>query len=148
MDRSASAEDLTSVEYEALAEFRYQIRRFLRFSEGAAIAAGLEPRQHQFLLALKALDAKRQVTISALAERLQLRHHSVVELIDRLVAHKYIERRRGEQDRRQVYIHLTAKGEATLRRLSLHHRDELESTAPALLRALNALYSRTKGTAQ
>ncbi len=80
-----STEDISMTDYYALAEIRYQIRRFLHFSEEAAREAGLVPQQHQLLLALKGLPAGRKATISELAERLQLRHHSTVELIDRLV---------------------------------------------------------------
>ncbi|HYX50470.1 MAG TPA: helix-turn-helix domain-containing protein, partial [Ktedonobacteraceae bacterium] len=78
-------DEISITEYQTLAEFRYQLRRFLRFSEQAARAAGLEPQQHQLLLALKGLPEGRKATIGALAERLQLTHHSTVELVDRLV---------------------------------------------------------------
>ena len=80
-----SKDEISITEYQALAEFRYELRRFLRFSEQAARAAGFEPRQHQLLLAIKGLPEGKQATISALAERLQIAHHSTVELIDRLV---------------------------------------------------------------
>lgn len=131
--------DLSAEEYEALAEFRYQMRRFLRLSEEAAAKAGVEPRQYQFLLALKGLIQQKRVTIRDLAERMQLRHHSVVGLIDRLVERRLIERRRGEHDRRQVYIHLTARGDELLRKLALYHRGELQASGPALAAALQAL---------
>ncbi len=139
---------ITPEEYEALSEFRYRIRRFLRLSEDAAGQAGLEPRQHQFLLALKGLTQKERVTIRDLAEQMQLRHHSVVGLINRLVERKLVERRRGEHDRRQVYIHLTAKGEAILRDLSLFHRAELQATGPALVEALNSLLKLNNGSSR
>jgi len=131
--------DLTPEEYEALAEFRYNIRRFLRLSEEAAAKAGIEARQYQFLLALRGLIEQKRVTITDLAERMQVRHHSVVGLINRLVERKLIERRRGDSDRRQVYIHLTNRGEDLLRRLALYHRGELLASAPALVAALQAL---------
>ena len=137
--------DLTPDEYQALAEFRYQIRRFLHLSEEAATEAGVEPRQYQFLLALKGLIQQERVTIRDLAERMQLRHHSVVGLINRLVERKLIERRRGEHDRRQVYIHLTPKGEALLRKLALYHRGELQASGPALVEALHALMGVSRG---
>src|SRR4029079_2251724 len=133
------ANDLTPEEYEALAEFRYNIRRFLRLSEEAAAKAGIEARQYQFLLALRGLIEQKRVTITDLAERMQVRHHSVVGLINRLVERKLIERRRGESDRRQVYIHLTSRGEDLLRRLAIYHRGELLASAPALVAALQAL---------
>jgi DNA-binding MarR family transcriptional regulator len=134
--------DLTIQEYAALAEFRYQIRRFLHRSEQAAAEAGIEARQYQFLLALKGLTQQGHVTIRDLAERMQLRHHSVVGMINRLVDRKLMERRRGDRDRRQVYIHLTPKGEALLRRLALYHRGELQASGPALVEALNALMGK------
>src|SRR5581483_1715399 len=134
--------DLSADEYQALAEFRYSIRRFLRRSEEAAAKAGIEARQYQFLLALKGLIQQQHVTISDLAERMQLRHHSVVGLINRLVERKLIERRRGDSDRRQVYIHLTSRGDDLLRKLALYHQGELVASAPALVAALQALMDR------
>lgn len=134
-----SGEDVSEAEYRALAEFRYQIRRFLHFSEQAARAAGLEPHQHQLLLALKGLPGTVPPTIRRIAERLQIQHHSAVELIDRLEEHGLVGRSRGEQDRREVFIHLTPRGDRVLRELSLHHRAELRSAGPALVRALNPL---------
>ena len=137
--------DLSPEEYQALSEFRYQIRRFLHLSEEAAAKAGIEPRQYQFMLALKGLTQQERVTIRDLAERMQLRHHSVVGLINRLVERKLIERRRGEHDRRQVYIHLTPKGEALLYRLALYHRGELQASGPALVKALQAIMGHDSG---
>jgi len=129
-------ETLTLSDYEALAELRYQIRRFLSFSEQAARAAGLEPRQHQLLLGLKGLPAKARPTIGELAERLQIQHHSAVELVNRLSAAGYIRRARAGEDRREVLLSLTPRGEKVLRTLSLHHRAELRSAGPALVKAL------------
>jgi len=129
-------ETLTLSDYEALAELRYQIRRFLWFSEQAARAAGLEPRQHQLLLGLKGLPAKARPTIGELAERLQIQHHSAVELVNRLSAAGYIRRARAGEDRREVLLSLTPRGEKVLRKLSLHHRAELRSAGPALVKAL------------
>ncbi len=140
MGRDMESEgEITPAEYRALAEFRYQIRQFIHFSEQAARSVGLEPQQHQLLLALKGFPQGRAPAISDLAERLQLQHHSTVELIDRSVRLGLVERQRGEADRRQVFIRLTAHGEALLRELSLHHRRELRATGPALVRALDAL---------
>jgi DNA-binding MarR family transcriptional regulator len=129
-------ETLTLSDYEALAELRYQIRRFLSFSEQAARAAGLEPRQHQLLLGLKGLPAKARPTIGELAERLQIQHHSAVELVNRLSAAGYIRRARAGEDRREVLLSLTPRGDKVLRKLSLHHRAELRSAGPALVKAL------------
>jgi len=129
-------ETLTLSDYESLAELRYQIRCFLSFSEQAARAAGLEPRQHQLMLGLKGLPRNARPTIGELAERLQIHHHSAVELVNRLAASGYIRRTRGGEDRREVLLSLTPKGEAVLRKLSLHHRAELRSAGPTLVKSL------------
>jgi len=126
-------------DYRALAEFRYQIRRFLRFSEAAARAAGLEPQQHQLLLAVKGLPNDIPASIGELAERLQIQHHSTVELVDRMVKRGYVQRRRDLIDRRQVLLQLTAKGEKILRELSVHHADELRTLAPELIASLRSM---------
>lgn len=128
-----------SIDYAALAELRYQIRRFLRYSEEASRAAGIEPQQHQLLLAIKGLPEDRLPTIGTLAERLQLQHHSAVELVDRSVQRNLVRRVRGTSDQRQVFIRLTAKGERMLRDLSMHHRDILREAGPTLVEVLNAL---------
>jgi DNA-binding MarR family transcriptional regulator len=134
-----SPSDLTAAEYRALAEFRYQIRRFLRFSEEQARASGLEPRQHQLLLAIKGLPPDAKATVGEISSRLQLRHHSTVELINRLARRGFITRVRGEADRREVLIELTRSGEALLRRLTVAHREELQNAGTELSKALGAL---------
>src|ERR1700730_2989873 len=116
---------LAQGDYEALAGLRHHIRRFLYFSEQAARAVGLEPQQHQLMLALKGLPAEVRPRVGELAERLQIQHHSTVELVNRLAAGGYIRRLREGPDRREVMLALTPKGEAVLRALSLHHRAEL-----------------------
>jgi DNA-binding MarR family transcriptional regulator len=131
MDKS-----LTLADYEALAQLRYQIRRFLHFSEQAAREAGLEPRQHQLLLTLKGLPAGTRPRIGELAERMQIQHHSTVELVNRLAASGCVRRHRGGEDRREVLLSLTPKGEKILRELSLHHKAELRLQGPALVAAL------------
>jgi len=127
---------LTPADYQALAELRHQIRRFLSFSERAARKAGIEPRQHQLMLALKGLPKGARPRVAELAERLQLRHHSTVELANRLAARGYIRRVRGGGDQREVLLSLTPKGERVLRGLSLHHRAELRTQGPLLVAAL------------
>lgn len=131
--------DLTLAEYRALADFRYQIRRYLHFSQEQARSHQLEPQQHQVLLAIKGLPADVQPTIGELASRLQLKHHSTVELVDRLAGHGYVARASGTGDRRQVIVHLTRSGARVLRSLSLAHRRELDTAGPALSRALRSL---------
>ncbi len=135
----ATHQEISISEFRALAEFRYQLRRFLRFSEEAARAVGLEPQQHQLLLALKGLPEGRAATVGELAERLQIQHHSAVELINRMVERDLIERSRDENDQRRVNISLTANGDEVLRKLSLLHHEELRTTGPALVRTLTAL---------
>ena len=136
MRSKARVSDLTPSDYRAIAEFRYQIRRFLRFSEEAARAAGLAPQQHQLLLAVKGMPNGRVARISDLAERLQIQHHSTVELVDRLAARGLVNRALAEDDRREVHVQLTARGENILRVLTLHHKNELQQAAPALVAAL------------
>jgi DNA-binding MarR family transcriptional regulator len=130
-------------DYQALAEFRYQIRRFLRFSEEAARAAGLEPQQHQLLLTVKGMPEGQAARIADLAERLQIKHHSTVELVDRLAARGLVIRTVGD-DRREVYVHLSARGEAILGILTLPHKGELRRMAPALVASLEKVAGRMR----
>ena len=131
--------DLSPAEYRALADFRYEIRRFLHFSEGQARAYGLEPQQHQLLLAIRGIPKGTDATVGELAARLRLKHHSTVELVNRLETLGAVARSKNEEDRRKVIVKLTAPGSALLRKLSLAHRHELEATAPALIRSLRAV---------
>lgn len=131
-------------DYQLLAEFRYQIRRFLHFSEQAARAVGIEPQQHQLLLTLRAVPGGR-APIGTLAERMQIQHHSAVELVNRLVDHGFVSRERACSDRRQVLVELSAEGEAALEKLSQSHLEELRGNGPALVEALEGLISRMKG---
>ncbi len=131
--------ELTGSEYRALGDIRYQIRRFLHFSEEAARAEGLEPQQHQVLLAVRACERPSGPTVGFLADHLFIRHHSAVGLLDRLEEHHLIERVRGEPDRREVHARLTPLGEEKLNRLSRVHRDELKKSGPALVDALREL---------
>ncbi len=126
------------IDYGALADFRYEIRRFLNFSERAARAAGVEPQQHQALLAIKGLARGSKATVGWLAGRLGIRHHSAVELSDRLEARGLVRRLRGEADRREVVLQVTRGGERLLRELSVPHRRELRTAGPRLVEALRA----------
>jgi DNA-binding MarR family transcriptional regulator len=143
-------ENLALSDYQSLAELRYQIRRFLRFSEQAARKAGMEPRQHQLLLAIKGLPGEERPRVAVLAERLQLEHHSTVELANRLAQRGYIRRRRDRDDRREVLLGLTPKAENLLQRLSLDHRQELRKAGPELMKALRSVLDtrqrRTRNT--
>lgn len=124
------------IDYAALADFRYEIRRFLTFSEKAARDAGIEPQQHQALLAIKGRP-EIDTTVGALAERMQIRHHSAVELSRRLEARGWIRRSRSGRDRREVQLRLTPRAEKLLVTLSLAHRNELRTAAARLIRALS-----------
>jgi DNA-binding MarR family transcriptional regulator len=138
------AKSMSSDEFRALAEFRYQIRQFLNGSEQAARSAGLEPQQYLFLLALRGLPAGRTATIRELAERMQLRHHSAVEMANRLERQQLLRRERSRTDRRQVILHLTPRAEKILSRLARQRIAELRTAAPALVRALTAVIRSTR----
>jgi DNA-binding MarR family transcriptional regulator len=128
--------------YRVLEDFRYEIRRFLNFSERAAREAGLEPQQHQALLVFKSVAPGSKATVGFLAERLQVQHHSAVELSDRLEKRGLIQRSRSGADRRQVFLTLTQRGEKLLDRLSESHRMELRTIGPRLLKTLQAVIRR------
>jgi len=139
-----SASRIVAREYRALAELRYVVRRFLSFSAEAARAANVEPQQHQLLLAIKGLPPELRPTIGVAAERLQLQHHSAVELAKRSIGQGLLKRRTSDSDRREVLLHITPSGERLLRRLSLMHRKELRSAAPSLVRALEEIVGQPK----
>lgn len=126
-------------DYQALADVRYHIRRFVRFSEQAARRAGFEPQQHQLLLTVKGMPEGTQATIKELAERLQLKHQSVVELVNRLVERKLVMRQRDPSDQRRVLVTLTQQGEKALRDISTYTLAELRLTGPALIEAVLVL---------
>lgn len=134
-----SSPTLGSDEYRKLEEFRYQIRRFLSFSEAAARSFGIEPQQHQALLVLKGLSDDQLPTIGNIADRLLLKHHSAVGLIDRLQSLNLVTRNASPHDARQVLVRLTPKGERILHELSLAHRRELEETGPKLTSVLRTI---------
>jgi DNA-binding MarR family transcriptional regulator len=135
----AVTRDISESDYRALGEFRYQIRRFLHFSEEAARSRGLEPQQHQLLLAVRSLPAGVKPAVGNIADRLQIRHHSTVELIDRLVSSGLVTRSRDDDDRRNVIVRLTPAGSRLIRELSVHHREELRTGGPDLVRSLEAI---------
>jgi DNA-binding MarR family transcriptional regulator len=123
---------LSPADYQLLAEFRFLLRRFVGFSEEAAREAGLAPQQHQALLAIKGFEGDGPPTIGDLAERLAIKHHSAVGLVDRLVKGGHLKRRHDDIDRRRVSLALTASGEKLLADLSSAHRDELRMLTPSL----------------
>lgn len=132
------------IDFAALANFRHEIRRFLNFSEIAARSAGTEPQQHQALLAIKGMPPKTEITVGVLAERLQIRHHTAVELSRRLERKRWILRSRNAEDARRVDLRLTSRGERLLERLSRSHHDELRTAGPRLIAALQRVLSHNK----
>jgi DNA-binding MarR family transcriptional regulator len=127
---------ITLADYRALAGFRHEIRKFIAFSEQAARDAGIEPQQHQLLLAVRGLPESMRPTVGAIAERLCVQHHTVVALVDKLEIRGLILRERSEADRREVLLRVTYAGEALLRGLSALHRLQLETVGPNMVRAL------------
>ncbi|MEO9166831.1 MAG: MarR family transcriptional regulator [Aestuariivirga sp.] len=121
-----------SVDYKALAQFRHELRKFLAFSEKAAVAAGLTGQQHQALLAIRGLSQEGEMSVGELAEILLLRHHSTVELVDRLGKLDLIERVADRADARRVLVHLTPAGKKKLRALSASHIKEIAAIGPAV----------------
>jgi DNA-binding MarR family transcriptional regulator len=126
-------------DYRALAQFRYEIRKFLAFSDEAARHAGIEPQQHQALLAIKGLPADVEPTIGALAERLCVQHHTVVALVDKLEQHGWAKRQRSTLDRRHVFLTLTPEGGTLLANLSAMHREQLGTVGPRMVQALETI---------
>ena len=130
---------LTLSDYQALAEFRFQIRRFLHFSEQVVKNSGLERGQYQLMLAIKGMPAGVRPRIRELANRMQIQHHSAVELVNRLEAGGFVHRSRAQDDRREVLLALTSKGEKILGELALHHHNEIRSAGPELVTALRRI---------
>jgi DNA-binding MarR family transcriptional regulator len=131
--------EITADEYRALAELRYQIRHFIREGDAQARAAGLEPQQYLILLAIRGLPKNKEATIQTLAERLALKHHSTVELIDRLEAHGYVRRSRSRNDRRRVLVSLLPRGERLLEQVARNRISELRASGIALVEAIDSL---------
>ena len=136
------ARAITPAEYRALAELRYLIRHFLREGDARARNAGLEPQQYLMLLTIRGLPEGSEATIQTLAERLALKHHSAVELIDRLEAHGYVRRTRSSDDRRRVFVSLLPRGERFLEQVARNRISELRSSGKTLVGAIEALLER------
>jgi len=127
-------------DYQALAEFRYLLRKFLRFSKDfLRTTAGLNPEQYEALLAIKRFDALVGLTISQLSERLQIKHHSAVNIVDRLAERKLVTRAAGETDRRQRHVQLTSKGEKLIDELAIVHRNEMRLRSADMIKVLERL---------
>jgi len=128
----------TTVDYEALARFRYQLRRFLSFSGTAANKAGLTPQQHQALLAIKGFSSPDPISVGDLAQFLFIRHHTAVELMDRMTKLGLLKRVVDVDDSRRVLLKLTRKGESRLQTLSKIHLEELRTASLALAKILRS----------
>lgn len=134
---AASPKSMTQRQYEALAMFRYELRRFLRYSEQLTRRYGLTPLQYQLMLQVRGFPGGRAPTVGELAERLQAKHHGVVSLLTRCEQRRLVERRASEADRRSVHVRLTTRGEKALELLAQLHRDELLARgSPLTLRGL------------
>lgn len=136
MSKEKSSRPLQEAEYVALAEFRYQLRMFLRRMEEEVRHCGINPQQYQLVLAIKGLPRGQVPTISCLAERMQLNHNSMVELVDRCEERNMLRRLRSSADRRQVTLAITAEGETLLRKLGSAARQELRSIGPMLVESV------------
>jgi DNA-binding MarR family transcriptional regulator len=129
-------------DYEALAELRYLGRKFLRFSKDLLRAtAGLSPEQYEALLAIKVSSSPKGLTISQLSERLQVKHHSAINIVDRLVERNLIRREASERDRRQRHLKLTPEGERLIQELAAVHHEELRKRSEEMIKALKRVQS-------
>lgn len=139
---SSTDEKLTKADFEALAEFRYALRKFLGFSETAAAEHGVSPQQYQALLAIEGFPQRNWLTLGELAEQMRIAHHSAVGLVDRIEKLGLVKRKTSEEDRRKVHVTLTRKGRRLLEKLYLVHRAELRSSGPQLVAALQKAAAR------
>jgi DNA-binding MarR family transcriptional regulator len=130
---------ISAAEFRGLAELRYRIRLFLKEGDATARAAGLEPQQYLMLLAIRGLPPDVPGKIRTLADRLALKHHSAVELVDRLEQHGYVKRTRSREDRRQVRVSLLPKGQKVLERVVQQRISELRASGRQLVQAIDAL---------
>ncbi len=135
---------LNDAEYAALSEFRYQIRKYLRYMEDEAREMGHNPQQYQVLLAIKGLAKGTPPTISAIADRMQLNHNSMVELVDRCEERGLLRRGRSSSDRRQVTLAITPEGELMLRQLAAAGRQQLRAVGPILSDSVRRLIEDTR----
>jgi DNA-binding MarR family transcriptional regulator len=136
---------LSTSSYRLLSAFRYEIRKFVSFSEQAAREAEIEPQQHQLLLAVRGLPEGVRPTIGAVAERLCVQHHTAVALTDKLEARELLSRQRSASDKREVLLKLTAEGDAVLRTLSARHWEQLAVAGPAMVAGLQELVTLANG---
>lgn len=132
-----TAESLTKEDYELIAEFRYTLRKFLGFSEAAAISHKVSSQQYQALLAIEGFPSRNWVTIGELAEQLRIAHHSAVGLVNRMETLRLVRRSKSDEDGRRVQVFLTSKGMGVLEKLYRAHRQELKTIGPKLIGLLH-----------
>lgn len=133
--------------YRARAEFRYHIRRFLEFSDRMAKKRGVEPQQHQLMLAVAGVEAGRKPTIGYISTRLHIQHHSAVELVDRGVRAGLVARERDMGDRRKVLVKLTRRGQRLLQQISADNTTELQAAARSLVDILESILEENDSSA-
>jgi DNA-binding MarR family transcriptional regulator len=133
---SRKTAELTRAQFRQLSEMRYQLLKFLHFSQDAAEQAAIRPQQHQLLLAVHGMPAHEEPSIASVARRLLLKHNSAVELVDRTIELGYLRRTHDPTDHRRVLLRLTPEGERLLRSLTKHHLNELQEAGPRLIEAL------------
>ncbi len=143
--KAESLETTSDALLRTLADFRFELRRFLHFSECAALEAGLQPQQHQLLLQVAGAPESTNVTIAYAAERLGLKHNSTVELVDRSEREGLLTRTVDTDDRRRAILRVTRKGNLVLARLSGNHARELNELAPRLTQALERITTHARG---
>lgn len=135
---------ISKADIESLAQFRYALRQFLRFSERAARQAGISPQQHQLLMTIKGMHGRTWANVAEVAERLQVSHHAAVALVTRAQNLKLVKRTQGKEDRRTVQVSLTPKGEELIAELADLHHQELSRLAHILLKQLQAISGTAK----
>ncbi len=139
-----ASQEISRAEYQALAEFRYQLASFLRRRRDAAQEAGIEPQQYELLLAVKGLSSDKKPTIKQIAEQLRLQHHSTVELTTRLVNRGLIRRERAKDDRRSVLLSVTKDGQRAMDQVVQYSLEQLREEAPGLLKTLSRLLKKSR----
>ncbi len=134
--RSRKRPELTRAQFRQLSEMRYQLLKFLHFSQDAAERAAIRPQQHQLLLAIHGIPANEEPSIANVARRMLLKHNSAVELVDRTIELGFLRRTHDPTDHRRILLRLTPEGERLLRSLTEHHLNELQEAGPRLIEAL------------
>jgi DNA-binding MarR family transcriptional regulator len=141
----AELKSLTRADFQCLAEFRFQLRRFLNFSNAAAEEAGVRPQQYQLLLCVNGMPDELEPTIAHVAARMMLKHNSAVELVDRTIEQGLLRRASDPADHRRILLRVTPQGERVLASLAAYHLEELDNAGPELTRALRRVLAAKAG---